>query len=326
MPKERAGREKKPRGKLQCQYPGGCSNERAFKRNGERHWLCGSHRDHQNALQRERYKKVKKVPKQNSSQTPKKKTARKLRPATLKRSQNKVQSVAVVARGDDVELLRDANARELHRNDERRWEAEDDHPLNVGAEQTAVAVTSPSPAPVSRSSGATSDSRAEEPLSTLGGDSVDAANVPTPSHVSALTCAGTTATTPAQPPQVVYVFLQATPIVFGGHTQFHPPQQASLNACGPAAADCVSTPSPISLQVLPGMATQGQPFCSQAIGGAYRATSAFDAAPNFTVGVPRGVWEAGCTGNTCPHHEGASTREDGSSDNRQPSLGLVQEL
>jgi hypothetical protein len=128
--------------------------------------VCGSHRDHQNALQRERYKNVKKSPKQNSSQTPKKKTARKLRPATLKRSQNKVQSVA---RGDDVELLRDANARELYRNDERRWEAEDDHPLNVGAEQTAAAVTSPSPAPVSRSSGATSDSRAEEPLSTLGG-------------------------------------------------------------------------------------------------------------------------------------------------------------
>ncbi|KAJ8554911.1 hypothetical protein ON010_g9572 [Phytophthora cinnamomi] len=42
---------------LQCQFPGTCTNERAFKRSGERHWLCPEHREHQNEMQRARYKR-----------------------------------------------------------------------------------------------------------------------------------------------------------------------------------------------------------------------------------------------------------------------------
>lgn len=58
-------------GRLQCQYPGsGCTRERALKKNGERHWLCAEHRDHQNTLQRERYRravtKTKKVAEQTT--------------------------------------------------------------------------------------------------------------------------------------------------------------------------------------------------------------------------------------------------------------------
>ncbi|KAE9270715.1 hypothetical protein PF008_g30542 [Phytophthora fragariae] len=52
---------------LQCQYPGQCSNERTLKRNGERHWLCAEHRDHQNALQRDRYRRVTKKKKEKAS-------------------------------------------------------------------------------------------------------------------------------------------------------------------------------------------------------------------------------------------------------------------
>ncbi|RLN71199.1 hypothetical protein BBJ28_00026372 [Nothophytophthora sp. Chile5] len=61
MPKERARRGARSihqREPLQCQYPGNCKNERAVKVNGERHWLCKQHRDHQNAMQRERYKRA----------------------------------------------------------------------------------------------------------------------------------------------------------------------------------------------------------------------------------------------------------------------------
>ncbi|KAE9054525.1 hypothetical protein PF007_g32605, partial [Phytophthora fragariae] len=65
MLKERVRREKQPRGPLQCQYPGRCSNERAINPNGGRHWLCKSHRDHQNALQRDRYKKKLSRPRTN---------------------------------------------------------------------------------------------------------------------------------------------------------------------------------------------------------------------------------------------------------------------
>ncbi|KAJ8538930.1 hypothetical protein ON010_g12938 [Phytophthora cinnamomi] len=51
---------------LQCQYPGKCGNERALKANGQRHWLCAIHRDHQNAMQRARYQKSSKSRKASS--------------------------------------------------------------------------------------------------------------------------------------------------------------------------------------------------------------------------------------------------------------------
>ncbi|KAE8986051.1 hypothetical protein PF011_g20146 [Phytophthora fragariae] len=71
MPKERSKRIKRHTrqlGPLRCQYPGHCENERAVKVNGERHWLCDEHRDHQNALQRDRYRRTakKKTKKENS--------------------------------------------------------------------------------------------------------------------------------------------------------------------------------------------------------------------------------------------------------------------
>jgi hypothetical protein len=37
----------RPLKSLQCQYPAGCPNGRTVKRNGERHWVCKSHRDRQ---------------------------------------------------------------------------------------------------------------------------------------------------------------------------------------------------------------------------------------------------------------------------------------
>ncbi|KAG2929404.1 hypothetical protein PC117_g13994 [Phytophthora cactorum] len=42
----------------QLLYPAGCSKERAVKVNGGLHWLCENHRDHQKALQRERYRRI----------------------------------------------------------------------------------------------------------------------------------------------------------------------------------------------------------------------------------------------------------------------------
>ncbi|ETN15475.1 hypothetical protein PPTG_06742 [Phytophthora nicotianae INRA-310] len=60
MPKERARREKSLHqpGSLLCKYPSRCNNERAIKANGGRHWLFDEHRHHQNALQRDRYRRA----------------------------------------------------------------------------------------------------------------------------------------------------------------------------------------------------------------------------------------------------------------------------
>lgn len=80
MPKEAATRGTRYRRRFapqQCRYPGHCSRERAYKKNGERHGLCAEHRDHQNALQRERYRRVAK---------PK---AKKQKPATTKATKTK---------------------------------------------------------------------------------------------------------------------------------------------------------------------------------------------------------------------------------------------
>ncbi|KAE8877055.1 hypothetical protein PF003_g38774 [Phytophthora fragariae] len=292
MPKERVRREKQPRGPLQCQYPGRCSNERAIKPNGGRHWLCESHRDHQNALQRDRYKKITKSTKKKSPLT-KKKSARKLQPPTTKPVEVE-EGDAAIARGDDAEL---------------------GSPLNVEADRMAVAATKTSQARVSCSTDDTSDHRAQEPTSTSSVDSVQASDASKLCQGPVCTCA---ATAPTQLPQVVYVFLHGTPIVFGGPAQ---PQQAIQHACGCAAAERTITPSLISFKASPGKATQCQPFSSQAIDEVMRATSACNA-----VGVPLGVSEDRCTGNTRPRNEGASTREDGSSDKRQPSFHSVQEL
>lgn len=57
-PARRARRERRVQGELQCHYPGACSNERAIKPNGERHWLCERHRERQNALQRARHQRI----------------------------------------------------------------------------------------------------------------------------------------------------------------------------------------------------------------------------------------------------------------------------
>jgi hypothetical protein len=56
-------------GELQCQYPGACENERAIKRNGERHWLCEIHRDRQNRSQRDRHRRVVEEKKRNGGAT-----------------------------------------------------------------------------------------------------------------------------------------------------------------------------------------------------------------------------------------------------------------
>ncbi|KAG2761683.1 hypothetical protein JG687_00018336 [Phytophthora cactorum] len=61
MPKETAARDARHERQYrpqQCQYPGGsCTNERSLKKNGEHHWLCAAHRDHQNVMQRDRYRR-----------------------------------------------------------------------------------------------------------------------------------------------------------------------------------------------------------------------------------------------------------------------------
>ncbi|KAE9120352.1 hypothetical protein PF007_g8208, partial [Phytophthora fragariae] len=157
MPKERVRREKQPRGPLQCQYPGRCSNERAIKPNGGRHWLCESHRDHQNALQRDRYKKITKSTKKKSPLT-KKKSARKLQPPTTKPVEVE-EGDAAIARGDDAEL---------------------GSPLNVEADRMAVDATKTSQARVSCSTDDTSDHRAQEPTSTSSVDSVQASDASKP--------------------------------------------------------------------------------------------------------------------------------------------------
>ncbi|KAL3663914.1 hypothetical protein V7S43_010803 [Phytophthora oleae] len=65
MPKERVRRGKrspKRPGSQQCQYPGGrCMNKRTVKADGTLHWLCKMHRNRQNELQRERYRRTAKT-------------------------------------------------------------------------------------------------------------------------------------------------------------------------------------------------------------------------------------------------------------------------
>ncbi|KAG6959861.1 hypothetical protein JG687_00008539 [Phytophthora cactorum] len=60
MPKEHTRRGRPPPHLIDPQllYPAGCSKERAVKVNGGLHWLCENHRDHQKALQRERYRRI----------------------------------------------------------------------------------------------------------------------------------------------------------------------------------------------------------------------------------------------------------------------------
>jgi len=102
--KKRATRGSSQLDPQQCQYPGHCSNERAFNRNGECQWLCVENHDHQNALQRDRYRRV--VSKKSKQKTPKKKettalmtdakddstTQKKTKKKTKKTSQKKVPS------------------------------------------------------------------------------------------------------------------------------------------------------------------------------------------------------------------------------------------
>ncbi|KAF1786687.1 hypothetical protein GQ600_12713 [Phytophthora cactorum] len=61
MPKETAARDarhERQHRPQQYQYPGGsCTNERRLMKNGERLWLCAAQRDHQNAMQRDRYRR-----------------------------------------------------------------------------------------------------------------------------------------------------------------------------------------------------------------------------------------------------------------------------
>ncbi|KAG2891303.1 hypothetical protein PC119_g24004 [Phytophthora cactorum] len=58
----------------QCLYPVRCSNKRAFKKNGERHWLCTKHREHQNVMQRDHYRRVAKNTKSKTKEKTKSKT------------------------------------------------------------------------------------------------------------------------------------------------------------------------------------------------------------------------------------------------------------
>ncbi|EEY64853.1 uncharacterized protein PITG_16164 [Phytophthora infestans T30-4] len=86
----------------QCKYPGYCRNKRAFKRNGERHWLCAEHRDHQNTMQRDRYRKTTK--KDGKKETKKKTTAikkRKIQNSTSLSTKNKGSTPASTASIED---------------------------------------------------------------------------------------------------------------------------------------------------------------------------------------------------------------------------------
>ncbi|KAG3111434.1 hypothetical protein PI124_g9202 [Phytophthora idaei] len=75
MPKDapaRVARHGRQLDSQQCQYPGGnCHTDRTHTKNGELHWLCVEHRDHQNALQRDRYRRAAKKTKEKATTTKK---------------------------------------------------------------------------------------------------------------------------------------------------------------------------------------------------------------------------------------------------------------
>lgn len=105
MPKKVHARGSQPERSLssdQCKYPGYCRNKRAFKRNGERHWLCAEHRDHQNTMQRDRYRKTTK--KDGKKETKKKTTAikkRKIQSSTSLSTKKKGSTPASTASIED---------------------------------------------------------------------------------------------------------------------------------------------------------------------------------------------------------------------------------
>ncbi|KAG7376570.1 hypothetical protein PHYPSEUDO_013134 [Phytophthora pseudosyringae] len=205
------------------------------------------HRDHQNALQCERYKRTAKSTKKKPSQTPKKKPARKLRSTTTQRLDDKPGYAAIDGCGDDAEFRRDANEEELIPGEQCYHEADTGGQLDVGAEQTTAAATKTSQTLRSCDTGDIPDHRSQEPLYTPGVDRAQASDIPTECQGPAYKCA---AMTSAQLPHVVYVFLHATPVAVGSHVELCTTQQASQNACGCVAADCTATLSPMTFQGL----------------------------------------------------------------------------
>ncbi|KAG7379235.1 hypothetical protein PHYPSEUDO_008861 [Phytophthora pseudosyringae] len=138
MPKEVAAQEKRQLSPLQYQYPGHCSNERAFKVNGERHWLCDAHRNHQNILQRDRYRSNtrKKTSKKKEAKKTKKSTKRELSSTkSSKKFQREATSSVLVPDGHGYTA--DSSLRLDVRSDS-----------NSGVHQTAVSTALPSASPL----------------------------------------------------------------------------------------------------------------------------------------------------------------------------------
>lgn len=118
MAKKGINEEKRPAkylSSLLCQYPGKCGNERALKANGQRHWLCAIHRDHQNAMQRARYQRSSKSRKA-SSKRQKIRDSSSLednRGTMLGAPNSRSGKVGDAERSPRLEQARDCSAREL---------------------------------------------------------------------------------------------------------------------------------------------------------------------------------------------------------------------
>ncbi|KAG1691559.1 hypothetical protein DVH05_026854 [Phytophthora capsici] len=222
MPKVNATRGSRRERNLspqQCQYPGHCKNERTLKNNGERHWLCAEHRDHQNALQRERYRRaVKKVDKSDNKK--KKATA-------IKKKIGKTKRVTTAS------ALEKASASTSTMEDADRSSSHDNAVTEVmeGSDALVVEDVQRIPTAVSRGDGG---------LRTSEGTGV---SVQPERHRCA--CLNTTAT---QSPQVMYMLV---PLPFGASPQFCTAQLISSPVVILAEPGGASTAAPAPQVVLP---------------------------------------------------------------------------
>jgi hypothetical protein len=200
MPKELTASGTRQFAPHQCQYPGGkCTNERAMKKNGERHWLCSWHRDHQNSMQRDRYRRTMANTKKDTTKEKKKRTEK----ATTTKEKNNRDSKTpkrVYSSPHIVDTLTAATA--------LTSSSDDDNPAPP-MEQAAPSGAQPNAA--TREVGVPAQGT-DVPAEQCGSCSCACHHSPSP-----------------RPPQAVYVMTQAVPLPLGGAQQVYVmAQQPSL--------------------------------------------------------------------------------------------------
>ncbi|KAE9241988.1 hypothetical protein PF004_g6810 [Phytophthora fragariae] len=278
------------RDSLQCQYPGQCTSERTLKRNGERHWLCAEHRDHQNALQRDRYRRVTKKKKEKASKrapsSNPRETKREKRPrhgerpmhvaASTSREKKRGKKGSRVEKSKSSAVLptRPVHLASTSASDPSTDQGEllrmNNHPRTVGedlprtaASDTAshsTTIQAEQPTTRNHLRAATEDAPHTAVLHRVGGlgtaqdahVAVRAQSLPCVQHGAAA----------MQSPQVIYIVVQAIPMTLSAAHQLTAAQQLSSNSCSCTSGrgEYTAVGVPGDLGSAAGSIVAGQPF------------------------------------------------------------------